>query len=95
MLVDMVEKDKFGSNKRKNMKKNKNKIIKVLAKSRNLLKFRSKNLFKFKNPINVQNDGIIKELNFLTFNTKGSFYHIKVSIYQMLIFQYFDLEYYP
>ena len=54
------------------MKKSKNKIVKILAKSKswNLFKIRFRNLSKFKK---VQSIVTIKKLNFFTLNTRLAF----------------------
>ena len=45
VLVNIVKKERVNSNKYKSMKKSRNKVVKILAKSKswNLPKFRSKN----------------------------------------------------
>ena len=58
VLVNVVEKNEFLSNKFKNIKKSGNKIVKILAKSR------SENLSKFKNFIKIQIISIKKNLIF-------------------------------
>ena len=69
MLIDIVKKDEFSSSKHKNTKKNRNKIVKSLAKSKipNLPKFKSKNLFK---PKKIQYTRNTRESNFLILSTK-------------------------
>ena len=68
----MIEKDKIASGEFKNIKKSRNKIVEILAKSKNqnLSKFRSGNWFKSKN---FQSIGTIKELNFFILNVKITF----------------------
>ena len=72
ILVNIVEKDRVGNYKCKNIKNSKNKIIEILAKSknRNLLKFIFRNLSKFKK---VQSLITIEKLNFLTLSAKMVF----------------------
>ena len=70
-LIDIIEKDKINSNKYKSIKKIRSKIVEILAKYQNLLKFKSKKLFfKFKNLVKVSNANVIKEYNCLTSNIK-------------------------
>ena len=54
-------------------KKSKNKIVEILAKNQNLVKFKSENLFKSKNFIKVLNTSTIKKLNYLISNTRVVF----------------------
>ena len=53
VLVDLIEKNRVNSNKYRNIKKNRNKIIKIFIKSWNLLKSKFANLCKFKNLVKV------------------------------------------
>ena len=72
--VNMVENDRIGGNKYKDIRKNENKIVKILAKNRNL--YRSKK---------VQNDSAKEETNFLTSNTKVVFIKLRHTFIQILI----------
>ena len=60
-LIDVIKKKKAYNHKYKGIKKSGNEIVEIL------LKFRSRNLFIFKKN---QNNGIIKEHNLLTPNTR-------------------------
>ena len=51
--IDPVIKDEISNNKCKSIKKYRNKIIKILAISQNLLKLRSRNFSKSKNFIKI------------------------------------------
>ena len=75
----MAKKNRDNSSKYKSIRKSRNKIVKILAKSKiwNLLKLRSRNLSKFKNSIKIQNDSIIRIANFLTLNAKVTFVKLK------------------
>ena len=53
LLIDMVEEYEVDSSKYRSNKKGRNKIVEILAKSCNLPKFKSKNLFKSKNSIKI------------------------------------------
>ena len=53
ILVIYLKKNKVSSNKYNSKRKIRNKIIEILAKSQNLPKFKSRNLFKFKNFIKI------------------------------------------
>ena len=70
--VDALEKDGVNSSKYKSIRRSENKMVKILAKlkNKNFLKFRSKNLFRFKK---FQNASTIEELNFLSPNTRVAF----------------------
>ena len=72
VLVNTIEKSRAGNSKHKNIIKSRNKTVKILGKlkNHNLPNSKSKNLSKFKNSIKVQNTGVIRELNFLTLNTR-------------------------
>lgn len=63
MLVNIFEEYRVSSNKDKNLRKNRNKIVKFLA------KFKNWNLPKS----NFQNTNIMKKSNFLIFHTKVVF----------------------
>ena len=49
ILIDIVEENRVNSGKYRNIEKNRNKIVEILAKSQNLSKSKLKNLLKFKN----------------------------------------------
>ena len=49
ILIDIVEENRVNSGKYRNIEKNRNKIVEILAKSQNLSKSKFKNLLKFKN----------------------------------------------
>ena len=72
ILPNIVEKNRISNSKYKNIKKSRNKIVQILAKSKsqNLLKFRSKNLFIFKK---VQSAIAIEGLDFFTSNVRVVF----------------------
>ena len=55
VLVDIIKKDEIDSNKNRNIRKSRNKLIKILIKlkSWNLLRFKSRNFYKFKNTVKV------------------------------------------
>ena len=71
-LVNIVEKDKVDVSKHKSLRKSGNEIVKILAKSKssNLLKSRSRNLFRFKK---VQSISIIEKPNFLISDARAAF----------------------
>ena len=52
-------------------------MLKILAKSQNLLKFKSKKFFKFENPIKIQISNTKKKTNFLISDTKIDFIKLR------------------
>ena len=72
MLIDIVKKSWVNNIEFNSVKKSRNKIVEILAKSKiqNLLKSKFVNLFKFKK---VQNNSDIKKPNFLSFSAKVIF----------------------
>ena len=76
-LVDTFEKNGVDNSRYKIMRKIGNKIFEIMAKSWNLPKTRSKNLFKSKNLIKTQNTSIIREPKFLNPNIKIVFTLLK------------------
>ena len=75
VLVDAFKRDKFIGNKFKSIREIRNKIVEILTKvkSRNLLKFRFKNLFKSKK---IQSVNTIRKLKFLIPGTEDSLFQI-------------------
>ena len=69
ILIDIFEKNEVGSSKHNNIRKSRSKLVEISAvsKSKNMSKSRFKNLFKFNK---IQNTSTIKELYFLTLNTR-------------------------
>ena len=69
ILIDIFEKDEICDSKYKSIKKSRNKMIEIWAKSnsRNLPRFRFENIFEFKK---TQYSYITKESNFLIFDAK-------------------------
>ena len=78
--INVIKKTKVGGNKLRSPKKNGNKIIKILAKSKswNLSKSKFTNLSKAKI---VENASIIGELNFLTSSPKIIFTELRHYFY--------------
>ena len=82
--VDTVEKDKVDNNTCKNIRKSRNKTIKLLAKlkSQNLPKFKSENLFKLNK---FQSISITKKSKFLTSRVRIIFIELRQTFTKVLI----------
>ena len=67
--INKIKKDEISSSECKSIRKRRNKIVEISAKlkTRNLPKFRFRNLFKSKK---IQTNSVIWKSNFLIFNIK-------------------------
>ena len=74
--------------------KNRNKIVKILAKSQNLRKFIFRKKFLSKNFVKVSNTSIIEKSNFLIFSTRIAFTILRQVFTKVPIPQWFVLKYY-
>ena len=68
-----------------------NKIVGVGGRANEIVVNLSKNE-KSRNSTHVPNIGATKKPNFLTFNTKKAFKHLRLAFIKALILRYFDLE---
>ena len=72
----MCKEDKINRNKYRSKRKSRNKIVEnwTISKSRNLLRFRSRNLFHFKK---LQSVNVIEKLKFLNKDNRFDFINFK------------------
>lgn len=85
VIVNIVEDNKISRIKNKNIKLNKNEIVKILDKLKklNLVKSRSENLSNFKKSAKYQY--LQKKPNFISFNTRFSLTILRKAFNKVLI----------
>ena len=88
IIRNKIEKYIFATNKYKNIRKSRNKMVGVLAKSksRKLVRIKFRNLSKFENLIKVSNANIIKKIKYLTLDIRIDFTKLRQIFIQVLIF---------